>query len=291
MVARSSVVYPTHGSRDRGIFAVRFHAQSANRKLSPITHENYDGPGNRKKRPVPAPPFVSATYASIAATCSDRCRFRDGGCFVLSGFNGRSNRQLDRIAKDEQLSGLDVALQEAELIRRAFGRGQIPQDGARGGRDLRLHVGGDIYGPTAARVLARAAAQWLRRGGGRVWTYTHAWEALRPEDVAPIACLASVEDADDALAAVKDGWVPALTVASFGGRRRRFQVKGRTAGPVRLRKAGWSFIPCPAETSGSNCAECRLCFDTDKLRERKTGIAFAVHGMGKDRVRLPVVVS
>jgi hypothetical protein len=36
-------------------------------------------------------------------------------------------------------------------------------------------------------------------------------------------------------------------------------------------------IPCPAETRGKTCVECRLCVDQD-LHQLGAGIAFALHG-------------
>jgi hypothetical protein len=51
--------------------------------------------------------------------------------------------------------------------------------------------------------------------------------------------------------------------------------------------AGVRWIPCPQQTRGVTCDACRLCFDADGLRDRGTGIAFAVHGSsGKRALRV-----
>ena len=50
-------------------------------------------------------------------------------------------------------------------------------------------------------------------------------------------------------------------VAKFPDGKRPFDV------------AGTRFVPCPAETLGKTCVECRLCLDVD-LHAKNLGIAF-----------------
>ena len=54
-------------------------------------------------------------------------------------------------------------------------------------------------------------------------------------------------------------------------------------------RGGWRVLPCPAETRGRTCVQCRLCFDTEALAKRKLAIGFQLHGLGKNKVKLPVV--
>lgn len=254
----------------------RFLPVSHNRKLARVdmvplgAHEEartYSG-HNFNHRPVARAPFCSATRASIQATCPNSCVFKragDGtphGCYADAGFTRIAGKQMDEEARG--LSAFEVILEEAIALDQAFPRG-VPQDGARGGRDLRLHVDGDVPSPGAAELLAVAARNWKQRGGGSVWTYTHAWEAVPRDAFGPISVLASVETPEQIVRARARGYQPALVVESFPAGKRPFEVGG-----VR-------FIPCPAETLGKTCIECRLCLDAD-LAGMNAGIAFAIHG-------------
>lgn len=269
----------------RIVTPVRLHYASADRKLSPVRQEPYDGPGLRTFRPVPAGPYCSATYASIEATCPSTCRFKRAGCYVRAGFTRKASDKLDEAAR-----GIDperVADVEVGLIDRAFGvdgvgRGApIPQDGARGGRDLRMHIGGDVPSLAAAQRLAGAAKRWMERGGGRVWTYTHRWRPVARYAFGAISVLASVETVADARAADLRGFVPAMVVHAFPDDR-AFRVDG-----LRLK-----VIPCPAETRGTDkvtCVTCRLCLDDGALRRRGAAIGFSLHGLQREHVQLPVL--
>lgn len=246
-----------------------FIRTSTNSKLSPIGFKPYDNP-RFSRRPVPRAPFCSSTYVSIEATCPDTCSFKRRGCYIDTGFTKRLASTLDVEAQDR--SAFEVILEEVALIDRAFALG-MPQDGARGGRDLRLHVGGETPSAGAAVLLAEAAGRWRARGGGSVWTFTHNWRSIPRAAFGSISALASVEtpaQADQALAA---GYAPALVVSEFPRGRKAF-----TTGGVKL-------VPCPAESGERTCVECRLCFDDKVLAARGTGIAFKAHGAGADQVR------
>jgi hypothetical protein len=209
---------------------------------------------------------------------------------VTAGFTARANRRLDENA--DGLTGDEVIELEADLLDQAFrghrGRahGRIPRDGGRcgrDGRDLRLHVGGDVSGTRGARRLAQTAERWAERGGGAVWTYTHRWRQVLRDRWGSISVLASVEKRVDAKLAVERGYVPAIVVPEF---------KDRKAYRSRLVPRGWRILPCPAETTeGVTCVTCRLCLDDDALMERKLAIGFEAHGQQHDRVKrsLPVV--
>lgn len=257
---------------------------SADRKLSPVTLE----PNTTKRlRPTPRVPYCSSTYVSIEATCPDHCAFRNDGCYAQAGFTGGALRRMDREARAAKLCGDDVIANESELIDRAFltnMRRGVPQDGARGGRDLRLHVGGDVASEDGARMLASSAIRWRLRGGGTVWTYTHRWTDVSREAWGPdISVLASVESVEDAHYARELGYAPAIVVDHHAGER---------AYELREGKHSLTVVPCPQQTRGVTCVECRLCLDRP-LFEMGLGIAFAVHGtqVRSAKRRLPVLTS
>jgi len=255
--------------------AARFHAKSANRKLAPVELVLF--PGQPRPRPIPRGPFVSSTYASIEATCPDSCAFKGAGCFADAGFTKIAGHKMDDAARGS--TALDVIREEARLIRRAFigggRRGRVPQDGARGGRDLRLHVGGDVDSAAGARELGAAAADWRTRGGGAVWTFTHRWRTVPRAAWGPaVSVLASIERAEDVAQARRAGYAAALVVAGF---------ERETAYPLAGAR-DTKLIPCPAETRGATCASCRLCLDRD-LNAMGAVIGFQAHGAGAATIR------
>lgn len=248
------------------LLGAAFYEAAANRKLAPVEMQANT---TERLRPVPVGPFVSSTYVSIDSTCPDSCTFKASGCYVRTGFTAQLARELDRSAAPEPGG---VIRAEVNLIDRAWParRGwpsSVPQDGARGGRDLRLHVGGDCPDAASARLLAAAAERWRRRGGGVVWTYTHRWREIPREAWGSISVLASCETPEDVMAARGRGYAPAIVVRRFPDRR-AFYVRG-IVGRV---------IPCPAETGKRTCVECRLCLDDRGLLERAATIAFEAHG-------------
>lgn len=209
-------------------------------------------------------PFCCSTYTAIQATCNDACAFKAGGCYAAAGITGIVSARLDQ--ESIGLSSENVIAEEVRAIDESFGGGQVPQDGARGGRDLRLHVAGDAGNEQGAEMLAGAEKRWRARGGGDVWTYTHSWRSIKREAWGSISVLASVETPAHVEEARARNYVPALVVDRFPKKNRVFEV------------AGTRFIPCPAETAQMTCTECRLCFDDEKLFARGDGIAFQVHG-------------
>lgn len=230
-----------------------------NSKLSKITYE----PGNgRYLRPIAHAPFVSSTYVSIVGTCPP-CPFKDQGCYAQSGMTGAVVKRLDEEVRVLGLAHDDVIEQEALFIESILN----PD-----GRPLRLHVAGDCSSSWGVRRLARAAELYISRGGGPVWTYTHAWKEIPRSSWGVISVLASCEGEATIRYAIRRGYVPALVVPAFNGPNYFTRVR--------------RFIPCPAETRGSNCADCRLCFDDHKLNRGKVGIAFLAHGQQQTRVKI-----
>jgi hypothetical protein len=176
-------------------------------------------------------------------------------------------------------SSVDVILEEVALIDKAFARRGVPHDGARGGRDLRLHVGGDVGSILGAQLLADAALRWRARGGGTVWAYTHNWrEVPRSAWGSAINVLASVERAEDIEVAREAGYAAAIVVAEFPSKQ-AFALPGSSA----------RIVPCPAETNDDpdksiTCASCRLCLDRDLLAGN-VAIGFEAHGPQAGQVR------
>lgn len=217
---------------------------------------------------------VSATYASIEGTCPRSCRlYAERTCYAMAGY---VRYVLNRFKSGGTSVG--IANEEAGAIREAFGGGPVPQDGARGGRDLRLHVSGDCRTVTGARVLASAARDWLLRGGGAVWTYTHAARTVPRAAWGDVQVLGSIDSLADLPAVRKQGYAPARYVAEFPSEKA-------------WHEAGTRWIPCPAQSRDLACTDCRLCLNVDALRKRGAGIAFAAHGARRNTLkrRLPVL--
>jgi len=257
---------------------VRFRSRQAGRKLSPQTRVMVPrverGRMRDRVRQEPRPPYCAVTYVSIEATCPSSCRFRKtGACYVTAGITAGLNRKLDRLAQG--MTGDQVMRLERDLLMRAF-RGRYDQSLFEDPRDLRLHVGGDVSSTRGARYLAEAATDWRARGGGSVWTFTHRWRTVAREAWGTdISVLASVERVQDIAVARERGYPAAIVVPGFPSDR-AFDYGGETV------------VPCPAETRGTTCVECRLCLDRNLL-SMGVSIGFAVHGRSANRVRLPVV--
>ena len=219
---------------------------------------------------------VAATYAPIRQSCPPTCELKNTGCYAQQSYVGMINRKLE--AGHAGDSPLMVAKSEAAAIDAGFPKG-VPQDGGRGqGRPLRIHVSGDCRTIGGAKVVAAAARRYTQRGGGPVWSYTHAWRRVPRSAWEGVSTLASVKGIQDILEAREQGYAPAMVVPEHKDDRK-------------YRVGNFHFIPCPAQTRDLACTDCRLCFDADKLLERKQGIAFAAHGSKTKEIkrRLKVV--
>ena len=233
----------------------KFVADSANRKISSKEHK------------------VSTTYASIKASCPNTCELKDQGCYAQSGLMNIHLIPLDKNAK--HFTPDSVAVQEARLIESSFEGGNIPQDGAKGGRDLRIHGFGDARTKRAAKRLGKAATNWRKRGGGSVWTYTHAWKNVSRELWGKdVSILASVDNKEELNAARAQGYAVCTVVPEFKNGAKVWEENG------------FKFLPCPAQINKDmTCVKCRLCFRDEFLAKNNYVISFAAHGTGTSKIK------
>jgi hypothetical protein len=212
---------------------------------------------------------VSATYAPIAVTCPDSCELKGEGCYAQLSFVGMINKKLERA--QEGMGTTEAAKVEAAAIDAAFPKG-VPQDGARGGRDCRIHVSGDCRTRRATRIVAASARRLVKRGAGAIWSYTHAWRNVPRSDWEGVSTLASIKTPEEVMEARAQGYAPAIVVPTHKSERK-------------YRVGRHNFLPCPAQTRDMACVDCRLCFKADWLLENKLGIAFAAHGTGTTKIK------
>jgi hypothetical protein len=140
---------------------------------------------------------------------------------------------------------------------------------------LRLPVIGDMPIRSGVKRIAKACQAWLERGGAGVWGYTHGWRRVPREDWGPASVLASIENVNDLHVAAKQGYACARVVEDF--------PNGSRAWLETIRGVTYRFIPCPEQTSGVTCSECRLCFRDEALKSRNAVIAFKVHSQVSKR--------
>lgn len=210
---------------------------------------------------------VDATYASIKATCPDSCELKDKGCYAQTSFVGMINNRMNRRARSG--SPLDLARAEAKAIDESYKGGTVPA-----GRALRIHVAGDSRTILGTRLLNKAVGRWRIRGGGDCWSYTHAWKHVPREEWSNVSVLASVDNVTDVPHAREQGYAPAMVVAEHPSEK-AYQLPGSDV----------KWIPCPNQTRGIGCTDCKLCFNADRLFAGNFGIAFAAHGIRKNDVK------
>ncbi len=201
---------------------------------------------------------VAATYAPISKTCPASCPLRDNGCYAQGGNVGFKVRRTEEYSAD--LDGDTVAILEGDEI----------ADMARhapAGHALRIHVSGDATTSFRAKQMARGAAHWP----GKVWSYTHAWRDVPRERWGVVSILASCESTHQANEALDAGYAAALVVEDHPPDGRAF-----TVGRLKL-------IPCPSQTRGVKCTDCRLCWNDDLLLRQHAAITFAAHGATRKR--------
>lgn len=200
----------------------------------------------------------ATTYAA-QVSCPPDCVFADGGgCYAETGRVGKFvTSPLNAAAKDAASSPLDVAYAEARAI------DDLP---VVAGRPLRLHTVGDCATDEAARIVSAAAERYMARGGGPVWTYTHAWRSVDRSSWGRVSVLASCETAADVEAARSRGYASSIVLEEFKSDT-RFALEAAAV------------VPCPAQTRHRSCSTCRLCFNDAGLRARRVTIGFELHGI------------
>lgn len=215
---------------------------------------------------------VAATYSSIEGTCPSTCKLKDETCYAQVSFVGIHTARLNRNNEKLKYTATEIAGLEAKLIDESFGGKKVD------GRPLRLHVAGDVRTRKGVTYLSNAAKRWLARGGGKVWSYSHAWATLPKSLWNSISVLASVDSIEEANKAVKAGYAPAIVVDKFNTDK-AFTIEGSDV----------KWVPCPNQTHDVTCVDCGLCLNADKLFAQNKGIAFAVHSARKGKFSLTVV--
>jgi hypothetical protein len=210
---------------------------------------------------------VDATYVSIKASCPKTCSLMGEECYAQVGHTGIHVHRLDEEAAG--LSPLQAARAEANAINNSYKGGSVPQ-----GRDMRLHVSGDSRTLAGSRLINNAVGRWQERGGGIAWSYTHAWQHVPASIWSNVAMLASVSTTEEVAEARQQGYAPAIVVAEHPSERSYY-----------LSGSDTKWIPCPNQTRGVGCSDCRLCFDVARLFQGNYGIAFAAHGVKKNKVK------
>lgn len=203
---------------------------------------------------------AATTYAA-QVSCPSSCVFSaGGGCYAETGRVGKFvTAPLNAEASKVSATPLEVALEEAEAI------DSLPTVS---GRPLRLHTVGDCKTDETARIVSAAAERYMERGGGPVWTYTHAWATVERASWGRVSVLASCETSDQIEAARSRGYAPSVVVEEFPTNTRYQSV------PL-----GTEVLPCPAQTAHVNCSTCRLCMNDGQLLERGYAIGFELHGI------------
>ena len=212
-----------------------------------------EGSENSKTGPV------SVTYVS-QGSCPSSCVFMGNGCYAEDGpMSWAATSKVN--GSGAGLTTTQLATEEARLI------GELS-----GHYPLRVHVVGDCADDTSASIVGEAMASYTRDHDQWAWTYTHAWrEVSRVSWGVGANVLASCETAAQVREAWGRGYAAVLVVGEFPSKK-RYLVDEL---PV---------IPCPEQTTGVKCIDCRLCSREEVLRGRAV-IGFAAHGVRAGKVR------
>jgi hypothetical protein len=205
--------------------------------------------GNKKIGPS------SATYVA-QSSCPTTCPLLGAGCYAESGRMALHTRRL----AESSASVDELAREEADAIDTLSGR--LP---------LRIHVVGDSTTSSAARRVAASVRRYVKRHGSSAWGYTHAWRDVPASAWRGVSMLASCESRADVDAAHARGYRAAIVVDEHRSDKRHD-------------RDGVDVIPCPEQTRGARCIDCRLCWDPPA----GAVIAFAAHGARAKTVRATV---
>lgn len=227
---------------------------------------------NSKNSKIMGSQPVDSTYASIKHSCPDTCPLKDTVCYAQLSFTAITNKRLERRAKNSK--AIDIARAEAKAIDNAYQGGRVPD-----GRACRIHVSGDSKTVKGTRLINAAIKRWKQRGGNVAWSYTHSWKNVPREAWNQVSILASVTSTKEVKLARQRGYAPAIVV-DYHPSDKAYQLPGSDV----------KWIPCPQQTRGVGCSDCKLCFDSDRLYKNNMGISFAVHGSRKDNFKRRLTV-
>jgi hypothetical protein len=219
---------------------------------------------------------IAATYAPIEQTCPDSCKLKDSVCYAQTSFVGIQNARLTKVARKGRYTALQLAKLEAEAIDQASSNPRVLSGSKRLG-PLRLHVSGDSRTIGGTKKLAAASKRYTKRTGSVVYSYTHSWKIVPRQAWGSISILASVDDLKQAKQALKKGYAPAVVVDSHPEDGKKWQFKDLNV------------IPCPSQTRNVTCETCKLCMNDDFLKSTNSVIAFAIHGIRKNKFKLKVL--
>lgn len=212
----------------------------------------------------------AVTYVA-QQSCPQECLFLNQGCYAEYGpmlWSVTSKLNLEV----KGLRPAELARMEGGMI---WGMRYDPR--ARN-RPLRLHGVGDCASDYAAQEVSSAADHWILTNEAPVWSYTHAWRNVKRESWGNVSILASVENPRDLALATKRGYAAAMIVPEFPNGPKAF--KGFQ---------DFKIVPCPEQTLGIGCRDCKLCFKDKWLHENRIVIGFTPHGVGQKKVRQTLV--
>lgn len=201
--------------------------------------------GNAKTGPI------SVTYGAPA--CPTTCMHRGVSCYAESGL---VRMHMNKVGSDKDAFE-EISRDERLKIEQLTGK-----------RKLRVHVGGEVIGPSDAYALTQTMRRHKAKYGQPAWGYTHKWvECSRALWEAGTNIgdyfLASCDTPEEAEAAQGLDWAVALTVPPHP-KWGRYQYHGLTV------------LPCPAQKHPRKvtCATCSLCGNLARLKATKEVIGF-----------------
>lgn len=214
---------------------------------------------------------ISATWVS-QGSCPKTCSFYKNGCY---GEHGKANLTTIRLNSAQELGKYNpeqLAKFEAQAISTLSGK-----------RPLRLHILGDCRTQKSARIVSKAANQYIKTYNKPVWTYTHAPNVPRSIWGA-VSVLRSCENVAEIEHEHNRGYACVLVVPEPHKTHRAYDLGN-----------GFRGVPCPQQTGKQeSCAKCKLCWNDKALRDNKLVILFAPDGSTSKRIKnalkvLPVV--
>jgi hypothetical protein len=196
--------------------------------------------------------LMAATYAS-QVTCPKTCPLRGRGCYTERGAVNIHLMRLNKAATNVHANALTVARAEVLAIQNMAIIPNLP---------LRGHVVGDCPTAKCAEIVGDAYRSYMQRGGGRAYSYTHAYLTVPRKAWGPdISILASCESLDQVKAARRMGYHAAVLLV------KEKLVKATTIQGIKI-------LPCSHALRGTFCSECKLCLREDFLAKSGAVVAF-----------------